>query len=583
MASELLKIANISDVLEGQVLAINVEGVDLILLQESGIFYIFQGLCPHKNATLATGTLIGKNLKCSLHGWEYDISSGKKVGTDNICLTSFPYEIKGEEIFIISHSLQKWRDLQTQLTFVPKESYKNIKSLPAVPGNFFTGNISKLKFTTLHKTLEDWSSQYNGIFTIRLLRKTAIVLSDPELIQEVLKNRPEYFRRTSKLDSCLKDMGIQGVFTAEGDSWRRQRQYVMSALSPVRVKGFLNQMSVIAKRMILRWSNLKDQSIEIQKEFMRFTVDITTNFAFGYDMNTIEKETDPLQKKLEIVFPMLAKRLNSIFPYWKYIKFSEDRKLDKTLSEIKKIVQEFTEAARTRLKENPSLMSSPQNFLETILAKNETEGSQVTDHEIMSNVMTLLLAGEDTTANTLAWIMYYITKYPKIQNKIREEVNLIFQDTESFNSIEKLEKLKYLEAVTMETLRLKPVAPMMLLESKKDYVLNSVFIPAGTIFFLSLSYAGKLEENFTNALEFDPERWLRSVKPSEKHNANHTMPFGSGPRFCPGRNLALTEIKLLLSMLINQFHFSRDMDKKVTENLAFTLQPQNLWIGIQKI
>lgn len=224
----------------------------------------------------------------------------------------------------------------------------------------------------------------------------------------------------------------------------------------------------------------------------------------------------------------------------------------------------------------------PANFLEALLLARDGSGNGLTDAEIQGNIITILLAGEDTTAHTLAWLVYLITEHPDIQQKIQSEVDVIIGKYPIPKDLSVVEKLTYIEAVVHETMRLKSVAPLFFIEPNRDVEIAGFNIPNGTFLMLVNRYGALKEENFTDARQFRPERWLESSSTGCAHNRNASMPFGAGPRFCPGRNLALIEIKMAIAMLCKNFSVIRvETELPIQELFLFTMMPDKLMVKIE--
>ena len=146
------------------------------------------------------------------------------------------------------------------------------------------------------------------------------------------------------------------------------------------------------------------------------------------------------------------------------------------------------------------------------------------------------------------------------------------------------ERLPYVEAVAFETMRLKSVFPVLFLGTNQDVELGGVRIPAGTAIFLLTRQCGMQEEAFASPHQFLPERWLTPrAGVQEGHNPKAFVPFGAGPRFCPGRNLALLEIKAILAMLCRNFSISKPVDAPpVEEQFGFLMAPANLSVDMHR-
>ena len=145
------------------------------------------------------------------------------------------------------------------------------------------------------------------------------------------------------------------------------------------------------------------------------------------------------------------------------------------------------------------------------------------------------------------------------------------------------EKLRYIEAVAHETMRVLPVSPLQGAEPNEDVVLGDVNVPKGTTMYLLAARAATASENFSHAASFRPERWLdHGPRASSGHNTHASLPFGAGPRFCPGRHLAMLEIKMVTAMVCRSFEVSRFPGAPSPEEVfSFTMMPKNLSIALR--
>lgn len=460
-----------------------------------------------------------------------------------------------------------------------------MSQLPGPSGVPLLGNLLQLSTEKLHRIIEKWSDQYGSIFKIKLGHIPVVVITSSETVQNVLKSRPEKFRRLGRMDDVIREIGIFGVFNAEGDDWKRQRKLVSQALNLSHLKSFFPTLDSITEKLLNHWNKLaaENTSFEIKSALMRYTVDITSRLAFGHNMNTIENDNDAIQDHLEIIFPAIFKRINFPIAYWRFIKLAKDRKLDRSLEAIGKLMQKVIDDTKEQLLQHAELKEHPTNFLQALLAVSEGE-NPVSNQVIIGNILTMLLAGEDTTAHTMAWILYFMHLYPKVQLKMQQEADHVLGDEGTLKSYEDAARLRYIEAVAFEAMRLKPVAPILFHETLEDVVAEGVKIPRGTSVFLQINYAAIKEEHFSDAKEFIPERWLDGGCPAHKmHNEKAFIPFGAGPRFCPGHNLAMLEIKAVLAMACKNFTITMETShESVNEILAFTMHPSDFCIKLAR-
>jgi cytochrome P450 len=463
---------------------------------------------------------------------------------------------------------------------------RTLANLPGPQGLPFLGNILQLDLQHLHTVLEQWAQEHGSMYQFRIAHKPVVAVTDMDLINEVLRKRPDAYRRLNAIEPVLKEMGINGVFSAEGDHWYRQRRIAMQALNNAHLRRFFDTLVKVTGRLKARWDEAaaKGGVVEAQKDLTRYTIDVTANLAFGYDVNTLETEGDDLQRHLERIFPMVNRRINAPFPYWHFVKMPADRALEESLAFVHQAIRGYIAHSRARLADDPDLVAHPTNFLEAMLAAREVEGSEFTDEEISGNVLTMLLGGEDSTASTMAWIFHFLTEHPDIQARAQVEIDDVLGQDEMLTNYRDHERLPYVEAVAFEALRLKSVFPVLFLGANQDVDLGGVRIPAGTAIFLLTRQCGLQEEAFASPRQFLPERWLVSrAGIQEGHNTKAFVPFGAGPRFCPGRNLALLEIKAVMAMLCRNFSISKPIDAvPVEEQFGFLMAPANLSVDMRR-
>jgi cytochrome P450 len=198
----------------------------------------------------------------------------------------------------------------------------------------------------------------------------------------------------------------------------------------------------------------------------------------------------------------------------------------------------------------------------------------------------MLLAGEDTTANTLAWMIHLLHRHPQALRRVQHEVRELAPDAAAF-SMDGMERLVYLDACASETMRLKPVAPFIALQALRDTTLGDVAVPAKTQIWGVLRHDSVSDRHFENPAAFVPERWLADAAPPLSAGARRAaMPFGSGPRMCPGRYLALLEMKMAMAMLLSRFDIeavNTPDGQEAVERMAFTMNPVGLSLRLREV
>jgi cytochrome P450 len=413
-------------------------------------------------------------------------------------------------------------------------------------------------------------------------KRPVVAFAEPETVNAILRERPDGYRRWSEIESITGEIwGSPGVFAAEGDEWRRARRLAVTALNSNHLQRYFEIVATCTRRLHRRLEPeaRAGRPIEIGAALSSFTVDVTSALAFGRDLNTLERGDDGLQEHLHRVFHASNRRLLAPFPYWRYVKLPADRELDRSVAVLRPAVASFMEEARERIAARPELREGPENFLEGMVAAQEKDET-FTDDEILGNVLTLLLAGEDTTSHTMAWTIWSLATMPVVQARWAEEAREVLDEERYPSHYETVEHLRYGEAVLRESMRLKSVAPIGSAEPLADPEVGGIAVPAGTRILLLTRAAGM--RDVERAPDFRPERWLDDgdlAPPDQKS----FLTFGAGPRFCPGRNLAFLEAKTALAMIARNFDVSLDPTAApVTELLGFTMSPRNLRVRLRE-
>jgi cytochrome P450 len=465
----------------------------------------------------------------------------------------------------------------------PSGTVRRIADLPGPRGWPLVGSLFQLRRDVIHQDVERWCERYGSLFRFRIGPRELVVLSDHALIAEVLRDRPDGWRRTQKLQQISREMGLKpGLFGAEGDAWRAQRRMVMSGLDPGRVRAYFPQLQRVTHRLQRRWQRAADErrALNLQAELMRYTVDTVAGLAFGRDINTLESNGDIIQQHLDRLFPALFRRLMAPMPYWRWFKLPADRALDRSVLEIKRAIAEFIAEARQRLQTDPARREHPPNLLEAMIVAAEEGRTGIGDDQVSANVLTMLLAGEDTTANTLAWLLHLLHRHPDAMARACDEALRVAGGSEPLTP-ELLSRLDYIEACLHETMRLKPVGPFTVFEALRDTQVGDLFVPAGTMLWCAMRHDAMNAQHFAEPLAFRPERWLAD---DASHGKRVATPFGGGPRMCPGRYLALTEMKMLLAMLLSRFEIesvTAPGGGEAQERMAFTMVPVGLTMRLR--
>ena len=567
-----IRVAQLSELNGDGPFALSANEADIVLVKSRGNWRAFEGRCPHQGALLGEGELDGGALVCRNHRWRFSVGSGQREGGPE-CLASCPVAERDGGVFVDVTGLKK--------RSAPNAATRSLDDLPGPNGWPLVGNMHQLDATKVHLVLEEWARRYGSIYQFRMGSKRVVATTDPALIEQTLRARPEVFRRSSRMDVVLSEIGIRGVFSAEGEAWRPQRKLSVAALAQRNLRQLYPSIRMVSERMKRRWERhaTDGEVLDVVDELKRFTVDVTMLIAFGHDANTIERADDVIQRELEVILPAISRRIFAIFPIWRYVPMPSDRRLNRAFATVRDWLDGLLSDVRVRLKAEPDRANKPSNFIEAMLTSVDEDGKPFSDDVIMSNLITMLLAGEDTTAFTLAWAVHQLCDCPRWASELRREADAVVGSENVAVDVDAANRLNRANAVANETMRLRPVAPLLVLDAKVDTTLGDLLLPKGTGVAVLPRPPALDQTNFVDPFAFRPERWLGDA--SGPHNVSTHLPFGSGPRMCPGRSLALLEMKTLLSMLYKNFDVERvGASKDVSELFGFTMSPAGLRVRL---
>lgn len=404
-----------------------------------------------------------------------------------------------------------------------------ITELPSPPGWPVLGHLPALaRGGRPHRVLEEWCDRYGMTYRLRLPAGPAVVTADPKIVQSILRGRPHLFRRDPHIIRTIEAAGVHGVFTAEGARWHADRKTTNDLLDHDPHTAVTHAVT----RLCDRWSaqaQTTGQQTPVLADLMRLSLDVTLSVATGQDLNAVENPDGPLQALIPRLFPAIHRRLNAPFP------LPRDRYLQR-------------------------LLRSARDMLAV---------------DQFGTVLTLLLAGQDTTAAAAGWSLHYLAAHPDEHAKVRAEADEVFGTGEFKAEAATAGRLRYTHAVVREALRLRPPASLTVVEPVEavDLVGEGALLRArpGIPIWVLMAYGAR---RFRDAAAFRPSRWLTDRAPMHAPY----LPFGGGPRVCPGRDLALLTAIMVVAMATRDFDLHTSGPPR--ERVAFTMRPDRLTLTL---
>lgn len=462
---------------------------------------------------------------------------------------------------------------------------RTIADLPGPKGHPYVGNALQLSGRQMHRQLTAWVRQFGPMFRLTVFGNPIVIIADGATANSVLRERPDGFRRSGGLKTIMNELHIGGVFTAEGDAWRKQRKLVMSGLNVEVIRNFFPTMVAMTERMLDRWKAMLAQGrpVDLRRDLKAMALDTIVGLAMGHDIDAVNHDGNPLQRDIDNMFQRLGQRTTASFPYWRHVRLPVDRAAERSSADIERSVLEFIRNTRARMEQQRHLQKKPANMLEAMIAASDDPESGFTDGELVENAVLSVIGGEDTTANSIAWMIHLLAQNPAAAAALTAEVDGVLGEGTLIREWEQMKQFTYLEAAHSETQRLRAVAPYIGLTSNADCVVADTFIPKNTAVIVATAGEGLDETRFPDNERFQPERWVLDGRPEREHDPSRKLyPFGSGPRLCPGRFLALTEIKMVVSMIMRNFELELDAGAPPPKELLnFFMAPSSVPVRLR--
>lgn len=386
------------------------------------------------------------------------------------------------------------------------------------------------------------------------------LINNPDFIKEVLVNNPRNYIKSRGLQRSKKLLG-EGLLTSEGDAHKRQRRLVQPAFHRQRIANYAKIMIEYGQEMRDHWQ--AGETLEITQEMMRLTLRIVAKTLFDAEVKTEADELGQAMGNFVHTFKMLT------LPFSEYIEklpLPSVRKLNQSRDMLNRTIYGFINERRKSGRDHGDLLSM------LLMAQDEEgDGTGMTDLQVRDEVMTLFLAGHETTANALSWTWYLLSQHPDVEAKVWQEIDRVLGDR--LPTAEDFPQLKYLEMVLAESMRLYPPAWIVGRRVAKETEIGGYKLPLNAIVFMSPFLTQRDTRYYADPEKFDPERWTPAAKESRPRHSY--FPFGGGPRQCIGEPFAWMEGVLLMATLAQKWQLKLAPKAKVTPQPLITLRPRD--------
>ncbi|KAL7288610.1 hypothetical protein TKK_0017347 [Trichogramma kaykai] len=455
---------------------------------------------------------------------------------------------------------------------IEAKSYKEIPGPKAYPivGNLlrFLPKIGKYGDMAMDESLLAFRDEFGPLVRLEGIpnRRPVIFLFDVDLCEKMYRLEGPWPSRVSI--ECLRyyseqnnDIRDHGLSVSQGQEWHDFRTRVnQPMMQPRTVRHHLTQIDSVTNELLDRMVRIRDpHNLELpasfNNELNKWSLESICLIALDHRLGCLADnlpQDSEAQRMINAVHEMfeLMYQLELLPNLWKYYNTRKLKRFFTAMDTLVKTGNKHIAAAMERIKQQGPTESNEQSMLERLCKFGEKTARAMAQD--------MLIAGVDTTANSAGKTLYQIATHPRVQEKLRAEVDAALPSADSPFTANTLNEIPYLKACIKETLRLSPIALGNLRTMNKDVILAGYNIPKGMDVIACHSILSLDEKHFPRPNEFIPERWLKgcedTVRPGKDAHPFAYMPFGFGPRTCIGRRFAEAEMKVLIAKLIKRFN-----------------------------
>lgn len=423
-------------------------------------------------------------------------------------------------------------------------------------GALLSGHLPMFRKDSL-RFLDQCAREYGDIVRMRFAFIPVYVLNNPDYIESVLVAQNRHFIKSEGVRQ-LKGLLGNGLLTSEGDFWRRQRRLSQPAFHHQRIAAYGDVMVDLTRQMLDRWR--AGETRDLHKEMMRLTLAIAAKTLFS-------AEVDGDAAVVDTVFAEIVQYLNDRLSSLAYL-LPESLPLPQNIR-YRRAVRQLDEVVYRIINQRRASGEDRGDLLSMLLQAQDEDGSQMTDKQLRDEVMTLFLAGHETTAVLLSWTGYLLSQHPAVEQKLADEVEAVLGGRAP--TVADLPQLRYAEWVIQETLRLYPPAWLLGREPLQDCEFGGFRVPKGSILLMSPWVMHRDARYFENPAAFNPDRWANGLAKTLPRFAY--FPFGGGPRLCIGNQFAMMEAVLVLVSIIQRYRLNLAPGQQVIPQPLVTLRP----------
>jgi cytochrome P450 len=426
----------------------------------------------------------------------------------------------------------------------------------SLPARWAVGHLREIR----HDMLGFFTRTARECGDVALMRfgpRKVWLISDPALIEEVLVTKNRSFTKHYAFRFLRPVLG-DGLLTSEGETWLRQRRLMQPAFTRESLARYATAMVECAAQTAD--SRRAGEQLDVHRAMTELTLRIAAKTLMDID---IGDEFDHVCQGMDVMMEDFRRRFQSAWQWPRWMPTPANRRRDRAIALLDGVIQGIIAQRRQTSLDHGDLLSM------LMRARDADDGTRMSDQQLRDEVMTLLLAGHETTANLLTWAWYLLAQHPAAAAQLHDELRTVLGDRAPTSA--DLSQLVYTERVVLETMRLLPPAYTIGRAAKEDCQIGQFQVPRDTTLFLSQWVVHHDERWYPDPQRFEPNRWtdeLRSARPKYAY-----FPFGGGPRGCIGNTFAMMEATLLIAEIARRWRLNLATSAPIQPVPAVTLRP----------
>ena len=401
-------------------------------------------------------------------------------------------------------------------------------------------------------------AQYGDIYYVPDRGPGLFVLRHPDHLRELLSTQASSFKKEHTAFEQLERVLGQGLLTTDGDTWKRQRRLVQPGFAKAKLASYASVMVDETLKTMRELGGERDMS----RELMELTLRAVSRTLFGHDastdVGTVGRSMRSLQRSLGV---------SEIAPSW--LPVVGNNAVDRAVRDLDGVVYGLIRRRRAELDRGAA---PSDHLLDALLSAVDTEGKgdTLSEREVRDQLMTLFLAGHETTSHALTWTLYLLSQNPGVRDALATQVRDVLGDRPP--TLDDLPKMPLVSQVFKESLRLFPPAYLLARRASADVEVGGYKVRAGAEAIAWVYFTHRDARWFEDPHAFKPERFAPAAE--ARIHPFAFIPFGAGPRACIGKSFAMMEGELMLALLTQRFVFHLASGEKVTPNPRITLHPK---------